>query len=296
MLGDEFRQARIQPLCLVDREQIAADKVRTRGVETVAANQPRHHRVTPADLTLFIQPERRRRRRGERPHTGFDLFGKTAPCRRQNGGFFVAFGQRRPKDKAVKNADLLAFDQHRTVTFHRGHQIPCFLQLAAQMCGAPVNEPFRKPFMKAVGKPVLDRARPILPFGGVVCPVRTMCDVGPCADIGKTRHQCIDIAVQPVELRHRLSDHVIAEPAMLGKLAIEIGQKVIMIIIQALPEIGDTGHIPQQTHLRRADGAVGNHPAFGQNSQGAMVDGISLAEQERHRRRHLERGQEIGDR
>ena len=69
-----------------------------------------------------------------------------------------------------------------------------------------------------------------------------------------------------------------------------------MILVQALPEIRNTGHIPQQPDLRRANGAFRHDRTFSQRRQRAVVQRIGLAEQERHRRRRLERGKQPVDR
>ena len=69
-----------------------------------------------------------------------------------------------------------------------------------------------------------------------------------------------------------------------------------MILVQALPEIGNTGHIPQQPYLRRTNGTLSHGRAFSQCRQRAVVQRIGLAEQEGKRRRRLKRGQQPVDR
>ena len=296
MLGDKFGQSGVQPLCLVNRQQFAGDQVRAGCVKPVTLDQTGHNGVAPTDPPLFIKFEGCRRRCGEGPHTRLDLVGKPAPRRRQDGCLLLTLAQGRAENKPFQMTDFLTFDQNGTVTFHRGHEIPCFLQFPAQMRSAPVDEPLRKPLMQAVGQAVLDRTRPILPFRGVVCPVRTMRDIGPGPDIGKPRHQRVDIAIKPVELRHRPPDHVTAKPAGLGKLAIECRQQIVMIIAQTLPEIRNTGDIPQQVDLPRANSAFADRRPFGKRRQRAVIDGVSLAKQERQGRRRLKRGKQRADR
>ncbi len=244
MFCDEFRQSGVQPLCLVNRQQFTGDQVRARCVEPVTLDQTGHNGVAPTDPPRFIKFEGGRRRCGEGPHTRLDLVGEPAPRRREDGCLLVTLVQGGAENEPFQMTDFLALDQNGTVTFHRGHEIPCFLQFPAQMRSAPVDKPLRKPLMQAVGQAVLDRTRPILPFCGVVCPVRTMRDIGPGPDIGKPCHQRVDITIKPVELRHRTRDHVAAKPAGLGKLAIKRRQQIVMIIAQTLPEIRNTGDIP----------------------------------------------------
>ena len=112
------------------------------------------------------------------------------------------------------------------------------------MRGPAVDKAFRQTFMKTVRQPVLDRARTILPLRGVVCPVRTVCDIGPCANIGKAGHQCIDITIKAIELIHRPRHHIIAKLPVPRQRHEQPGQQVVMIVIQALPKIRNTGNIP----------------------------------------------------
>ena len=296
MFGDEFGQSGVQPLCLVNRQQLAGDQVRARCVEPVTLDQTGHNGVAPPDPPLFIKFEGGRRRGGEGTHTRLNLVRKPAPRRRQDGCLLVTLAQGRAEHESFQITDFLTFDQNGSVTFHRGHEIPCFLQFPAQMRSAPVDEPLRKPLMQAVGQAVLDRTRPILPFCGVVCPVRTMRDIGPGPDIGKPCHQRVNIAIKPVELRHRPRDHVTAKPASLGKLAIERCQQIVVIIAQTLPEIRNTGDIPQQIDLLRADSALVDRRPFGKRHQRAVINGVGLAKQERQGRRCLKRGKQRFDR
>ena len=85
MLGHEFRKTRIQALRLVDRQQVAAYKLRPRCIKPVTTHQPRHHGVTPADIAFLVEPEGRRRRCGESADTGLDLVGQAAARGRQDG-------------------------------------------------------------------------------------------------------------------------------------------------------------------------------------------------------------------
>ena len=98
--------------------------------------------------------------------------------------------------------------------------------------------------MKTVRQPVLDRARTILPLRGVVCPVHTVRDIGPGANIGKPGHQCINITIKTIKLIHRPRHHIITKLPVTRQRHEQPGQQVIMIVIQALPKVGNAGNIP----------------------------------------------------
>ena len=71
---------------------------------------------------------------------------------------------------------------------------------------AAIDKALGDAVVQRVGQPVLDAAGALLPLGRALDPVAAMRDVGPGADMGDARHQRIDIAVEPVELRHLAAD------------------------------------------------------------------------------------------
>ena len=146
--------------------------------------------------------------------------------------------------------------------------------------------------MQTIREPVLNLTRTILPLGGAVCPVRTVRDVSPCSDIGKAGHQCIKVAIQPVELAHRFCHHIRTKNPLCRQRSVDASQHVIVIFIQALSKIGNTGDIPEQTHGMAVGGSCQNFRAAGQRRQCLMIQRIALSKQERQRRWHLKRGQQ----
>ncbi len=287
MFGNKFGKASGHALALVNRQQIAGNQLGPGGVKLVTLYKTRNLGLAPGDHTIIPQLEGRRCRCGKGADPVFNLVWKaTAGCR-QNGCLLVTFIQGRLEYKSVEDTNFLTLDENCPVILHRRHKISCFLQLATQMRSAAVNKTFRQTLMQTVGKPVFDGSGPILPLRRVVCPVRTMCDIGPCPDIGKTGHQRINIPVQPVKLVHRTRHHIRAQPAIARQRHEQPGQKVIMIFIQTLPKIGNTGHFPQQADAGRIPDHGANISAIRQRDQGAVVQRIRLAEQKWQRRRCL---------
>ena len=141
MRGDKFGQPRVHPLRLVDRQELAGDQFRTRRIDTVTPDEARNRRIPPADLACFIQLEGSHCRGHEGANAGFDFVGKATARGGKDRRLLVTLTKSGTKHETVQDADFLTFDQNGTVTFYRGHEIPCFLQLSAQMRGAPVDEP-----------------------------------------------------------------------------------------------------------------------------------------------------------
>ena len=141
MRGDKFGQPRVHPLRLVDRQKLAGDQLGTRRIDTVTPDESRNRRIPPADLARFIQLEGSRCRGHEGAHPGLDLVGKAAARGGKDRRLLVTLTKGGAKHETVQDADFLTFDQNGTVTFYRGHEIPCFLQLSAQMRSTPVDEP-----------------------------------------------------------------------------------------------------------------------------------------------------------
>ncbi len=74
-------------------------------------------------------------------------------------------------------------------------------QPAHEDCGAPVDETLSQPLVQRIGEPVFDRARLLLPMGGVLDPARTMRGVGPGADLGEAAGQRGHVAFGLVQTR-----------------------------------------------------------------------------------------------
>ena len=78
--------------------------------------------------------------------------------------------------------------------------------MAHQKCRAAIDKALGNTVVQRIGQAILDAAGAFLPIGGVLDPVTAMGDVGPGADMGDPHHQRINIAVEPIKLRHLVPD------------------------------------------------------------------------------------------
>ncbi len=150
--------------------------------------------------------------------------------------------------------------------------------------------------MQTIRQSILNQTRTILPLRRVICPVRTVCDVRPCANISKPCHQGIEITIKPIKMIHRPRNHVGTKHTIGNQCGVDVGQHVIVILVQGLPKIRNAGNLPQQSHRL----CIACHPhnigARRQCRQCLMVKRIAFAKQKRQRRRGFERGQQRIDR
>src|SRR3954449_9620237 len=105
---------------------------------------------------------------------------------------------------------------------------------------APIDEALRNAVVQRIRQAILDAAGTFLPLRRRLDPFAAMRDVGPGPDMGDTRHQRVDIAIEPVELRHLAADpggwQALAWPRELHET---MRQKPRMAVAHHLAEIGD---------------------------------------------------------
>ena len=169
--------------------------------------------------------------------------------------------------------------------------------MAHQKCRAAIDKALGDTVVQRIGQAILDAAGAFLPIGSAVDPVAAMGHVGPGADMGDPHHQRVDIAVEPVELRHLAADPGARQPPFRpGELDEAMRQEPGMAVAHYLAEIRDLADLPEQPDRAGMGRQRGYLGVARQQLERAVVVGVARLDQPGPRRPLVEAAQQGPDR
>ena len=153
-----------------------------------------------------------------------------------------------------------------------------------------VDEPLRQPLMQRVRQLILDLARPRLPMGRILEPVRAVRYERPGADMGQPVRQRIDIAIRAIRERNLLGKPIFGYPLVAStQRLVKRTHELSMVRRRNLAIIRDLAHVPQQFDRSAIIGEVRQLGIARNRLERRHIVGHPRARQARHTRNFAQR-------